>query len=321
MINEGIEQTTVQFAAETNPFRMKKFLKNHLLAHGIKVAEDRTMKRRNSGIMSRESTYDNDLFNGITFYVHDSSNIKVQAKGNRILVQAGDSSFTNPMGDITVEELGDFIVQSYKKRTTKEKTEPTTTFKENINSIDLGEKYKIIYDPTHYSNDIEVHINTHKFETGHSSKLKITTTIMRLLSDPVVKRSLSKEYKDISNDRFYTITIGMDKLQLMKSDLLSDIDLIVDKIFQFNPSVAYAEFDSRNQRIRFVLPRNKSYERKKLKAKKQYMSDKEVKMRLKKQVIASVSDIERKRNKIFSVASEISHPIIKRFFKEPEKYI
>ncbi|MFW6002715.1 MAG: hypothetical protein ACOCQD_05180, partial [archaeon] len=131
-----------------------------------------------------------------------------------------------------------------------------------------------------------------------------------------------KEYKDISNDRYYTITIGMEKLQSMKSDLLNDIDLIVDKIFQFNPLIAYVEFDARDQKIRFALPRNKSHERrKKLKAKKQYMDNKEVKIKLKKQVITNVSNVEKKRSEIFSIASGASHSIVKRFFKEPEKYI
>lgn len=330
MINEGIENTTVQFAAEKSPLRLKKFLKNHLLTHGIKIREKKTMERRSTGVMSRTSTYDNDLFDGITFYTHnDNKNIEVQVRGNSIKLDIGDSHFTKPMGDMLLNDLGDFIIESYKKATPKQETSAASVDKdaeiEKLNN-ELGDKFTVRgkqpYDGR-YGPDFTLRINSHKFEIEiDRSRSKVLGVARKLLSDPVVKRSLSKYDKDIGEQRLHHSSILHEKLPYIRDEVFEAVEKFLDRIYSMGVNVSSVEFDAGD--IHVKRPRTNEFSSSRpleRRRKPTLLTKREAIKRVKRQIIKESSYKKDEFNRYINKLEEVAHPALKRFFKDPEKYL
>lgn len=328
MLNEGIENTTVQFAAEKSPLRMKKFLKNHLLTNGIKVREDRTMKRRTGSVMSRSSTYDNDLFNGITFYTHDGKDIGVQVKGNSIRLNIGDSSFTESMGNMLLKDLGDFIVESYKKAKTPKTSTPSIDMDAELEKLnnELGDKFEVRGKSSYsgrYGPDFTLRINSHKFDVKiDNSNSRILDIARKLLSDPVVKRSLSKYDKDVGEQRLHHSSIMHEKLPYIRDEVFEAVEKFIDRIYSLGIDVVSAGFESGE--IRVEKPRTSEFNPSKPPERRKrptLLKKEDVIRKIKKQIIKESSYKKSEFNEYISKLEEVAHPALKRFFKNPEKYI
>lgn len=329
MLNEGIENTTVQFAAEKSPLRLKKFLKNHLLSHGIKVREKKTMERRSVG-MNHSSTYDNDLFNGITFYTHDDKNIKVQVRGNSIKLNIGDSYFTKSMGEMFLKDLGDFIVESYKKATPKQETSTPSIDKdaeiEKLNN-ELGDKFTVKGKNPYsgeYGPDFILRINSHKFEVkiDHSHS-KVLAVARRLLSDSVVKRNLGKYDKDFGEQRLYHSSIMHEKLPYIRDEVFEAVETFFNRIYSLDINVISVNFEDGEIRIKRPKP-NDRFSSSKLPERRKKptpIPKKEAIMKIKKQIIRESSFKKQEFNKYMNKLEEVAKPALKRFFKDPEKYL
>lgn len=125
---EGIQNLTVQQAAESVPFKLKKYIVKRLEGSGINVHKEDTFIKNRPGDYRNSNTAIVDLFKGYIVRTHDEADtyvenksrfdINFKMKGEKLLV---DYTLYNDVSQIvistpglTVEKMMDKVISEYK---------------------------------------------------------------------------------------------------------------------------------------------------------------------------------------------------------------
>lgn len=350
MLNEGIEKVDLETAAESRPYQLRSFLKNYLTKHGLKVDEKESMKISVGDFKGRGAGHRVDLYDGYQFRLHNKHlgggfYIDLSIRGNKAQAKFKwnnkSTTYSTTLSGSSAEDYARFIVDKWKtysqeikeQHQSLDNNKPATDrdIKEKVETIDVGDEFRIRYEKERYKNEIYLFPNYTAFSDvsgKHSPKGK--NTLLRLLSDPQVKRKLSTEHKRIGEDRYYRIPDQLYSMANEKKRVFDAIEKLVKESYEMG--LQFVGVDFYDNKIVFKMPRSPAgfwgpseppRPSKAERTKPKYLSEKEAIRKAKKVMLSLKSYFKSKDDYLIRVASQsdVAHMIVKRFFKEPSKYI
>lgn len=355
MINEAIKNADIQTVAEEEPFKLKKEIVSSLLKNNIKIDRQKTMEKKGGGAY-RSYYYDVDFFNNsVLFYTHESYldinfRFDITFKGNKIVMTVywhnDRLSYSTSLSGKVVKDFVQFIISSFKKA-------KTTFQKEEVNPVDrpykgdiiraeiddlndeIGDKFEIKYDPNYKprGREFQLRANISKFNISwEDEQNRLLSTVKQLLSDPVVKRSLDNFHKNDGGNRIYYNLPIYTVLPKIKDQLLEAAEKAINALYDIDVAFSYIHIEEGT--IFFSLPKKRDDYMSGVKKKKddpKLLSRKEAIMMMKKKV-AMIGKAKNRDGEIIDLKQDefdrymlvlrgVARPALKRFFKEPSKYI
>jgi hypothetical protein len=328
-LHEGIENVAAQTAAESQPFQLKKYIVSQLNKRGIKINKKRTMEKKTS---FRSGNYYNVNFfeNFVMFETHPSHfdeklYIKLRFVGNKIVVKLELNNnkriFTTPLGQKTSKNLIDFISESY-YQSIENFSQNSNKFKplsDVVKEIDdgLGKQYSLSQNSFGSKNQILFRIHVYEFDFQQPPKNKILSVTQKLLNDPVVKRNLDKDKKSISERHVNFQSPIAELITQKKDEIFTMIENTIESLYNENIKISRTTLE--DNRIELII--YKPSESRKGKVKNSPMPKKDVVLSIKKQLIEYRSKKKQEQQIYYDALKGVAKPAIKRFFKEPEKYL
>jgi len=346
MLNEGIDTVSLDTGGRTRPFQVKKYLKNYLQKNGIKIAEKRTMER-GGGFLGRGGGYNNDLFDGYMLSTHHqhldrSIGIKLHIKGNRMRAgfEWGGTIkwFEEKLGDATVKDFAKFIVKSWRehKQQIESQTEygpdkkTTESLKDEIENIDVG-PFKAQLDVSRNTKQIILRPLSDAFkDVALESKyaIKHKAEILNLLEDPQVKRKLPQADKSLDKRNYFSVPLHYYGMAYETDTVHKAIESLVKAVYGKGLQFTSIDFDFSG--IEFKMPRTQdpfdvinTKPSKLARTSPRLLTEKEA-IRSAKRLLVEIRQYLAYKEKSFIEMisrSDVSRMMIRRFFKEPDKYL
>lgn len=328
-LHEGIENVAAQAAAESEPFQLKKYIVSQLNKRGIKINKKRTMEMKSS--YGFGDHYDvNFLENFVTFETYPSHfdkklYIKLRFVGNKIVAKLelnnNKQTFTTPLGQKTSKNLIDFISESY-YQSIENFSQNSNEFKslaDVVKEIDdgFGKQYSLSQNSFGSRNQILFRIHIYEFDFQQPSKNKILGVTQKLLNDPVVKRNLDKDKKSISDRRVNFQSPIAELITQKKDEIFTTIENTIESLYNENIKISRATLE--DNRIGLII--YEPSESRKGRVRNSPKSKEDVVLSIKKQLIEYRSKKKQEQQIYYDTLKSVAKPAIKRFFKEPEKYL
>lgn len=348
LLTEGIEKVSLETAAESEPYQLRNYLKNYLIKHGLKVDEKESMKRSTGDFRGQRAGHRVDLYDGYQFRLHNEHldrgfYVRFNVKGNKANVEfSWDNKralYSTRLSDSTVEDYAQFIVDKWQdySQEIKEKHQSLdnnkvapTDIKDAIEAADVGSEFRVRYERERYKNEIHLFPDYTAFSDvrgKYSPKGK--NVLLRLLSDPQVKRKLSSAHKKIGEDSYYQVSDQLYSMVNEKERVFDAIEKLVKTAYESGLKFITVDFD--RGVIEFKMPRSSNFwgsnrdERpsKTARTRLKFLSEKEAIRKAKRIVLELKSHYKAIDEELIRIASQsdVAHMIVKRFFKEPSKYI